>query len=434
MRKSCLLSILILACFSVTAQTGYTPSADNLRSREEFLDARFGLFVHWGLYSMLGDGEWVMNNKNIDYREYAKLAGGFYPSKFDAAAWVAAAKNAGMKYICITSRHHDGFSMFGSDCSDFNIRDATPFGRDVIGELAEECRRQGMRLHFYYSQLDWSREDYLPAANSGQGTGRSGPGDFDHYVDFMCGQLTELLTRYGPVGAIWFDGWWDKPEAHWQLDRVYGLIHSLQPACLVGSNHHREPHPGEDFQMFERDLPGQNTAGHSAGQTVGPLPLETCQTMNGTWGYSITDRNYRTTEELIRYLVRAAGNNANLLLNVGPQPDGRIPDAALERMRGIGEWMAVYGETIYGTRGGDIPPADWGVTTRRGDRLYVHILDRKTDTLTLALDPKSVRSAVLFRDKSPVRFTKGKDGIVLRTALLPEDTDCVVELAMKPGK
>lgn len=424
--------VLLLGFGPLAAQTGYRPAAENLRLREEFQDDRFGMFIHWGIYSMLGDGEWVLNNKNIDCREYAKLAAGFYPAKFDAKAWVKAAKDAGMKYICITSRHHDGFSMFGTRYSDYNIVEATPYGRDVIRELAKECRKQGIRLHFYYSLLDWTREDYAPLGSTGRGTGRSGQGDWNSYVGFMKNQLTELLTEYGPVGAIWFDGWWDKPEADWQFDQIYTLIHRLQPGCLIGNNHHREPFPGEDFQAFERDLPGQNTAGFSAGQTVSALPLETCATMNGTWGYSVTDRNYKSVPELIHFLVKAAGHGANLLLNVGPQPDGEIPQAALERLSEVGKWIKTYGETIYGTRKGDVTPAEWGVTTRKGDRLFVHILDRKADTLLLPLDGKQVESAVLFKDKSAVPFVREADGVLLQLAGAPaDDIDCVIELTTK---
>lgn len=433
-KLSLAMSFALLAAISAAGQGhagAYVPADENLEARERFRDSKFGVFIHFGLYSMLGQGEWVMNNKNIDRQDYARLASAFYPSEFDAAEWVSAIKSAGARYVCVTSRHHDGFSMFASDQTDYDIVDATPFKRDLVGELAAECHDQGIGLHVYYSHLDWMRSDY-PLGRTGHGTGREpGEGDWEHYYQFMNAQLTELLTRYGDVGAIWFDGVWDKPDGFdWRLEEQYALIHSLQPACLVGNNHHMAPFPGEDFQLFERDLPGENKAGFS-GQQVSSLPLETCETMNRTWGYDITDNDYKSSEEIIRLLVKAAGKDANLLLNIGPQPDGAFPDEALQRLEEIGEWLASHGETIYGTRGGDIPPKGWGVTTRRGNTLYVHILDWQDKGLFLPLDAE-VERAVLFDDKSPVAFTRHGDGVFIVLASPPSGVDTVVELTLKP--
>ena len=433
-RKIALNTLLLLAtgaqCFGQTEEKTYVPTSENLKAREEFQDNKFGIFLHWGIYSMTAQGEWYMNNRNIHWQEYAKLASGFYPSLFDAAQWVSAIKASGAKYICITSRHHDSFSMFHSQWSDFNIVDATPFKRDVLKELADECQKQGIKLHFYYSHADWRRDDY-PEGNTGHGTGRpEGHGDWASYYRFMNNQLTELLTNYGPIGAIWFDGVWDQPkDFDWQLSEQYELIHRLQPACLVGNNHHRTPYPGEDFQMFERDLPGENKAGYS-GQDVSSLPLETCETMNGMWGYQIEDQNYKSTKDLIHYLVRAAGKNANLLMNIGPQPNGELPAVAVERLKEVGEWMNTYGETIYGTRGGDIAPHSWGVSTRKGDRLFVHILDWKDKGLFLPLTAK-VKKALQFADKAPVSFRQDGEGIWLKLPKVPDETDYVIELTIK---
>ena len=336
-------ALLLMAGTSAFAQTSnqiYTPTPENIKARQEFQDNKFGIFLHWGIYSMTAQGEWYMNTHNINRNEYAKLASGFYPSRFDAAEWVSAIKTSGAKYICITSRHHDSFSMFDTKESDFNIVDATPFKRDILKELAEECQKQGIKLHFYYSHLDWFRDDY-PEGNTGHGTGRpKGHGNWASYYKFMNKQLTELLTNYGPVGAIWFDGIWDQPtNFNWQLEEQYALIHKLQPSCLIGNNHHRTPYAGEDFQMFERDLPGENKAGFSAGQGISELPLETCETMNGMWGYRIEDQNYKSPKELIHYLVKAAGKNANLLMNIGPQPNGELPATAVEHLKQVGKWM-----------------------------------------------------------------------------------------------
>ena len=428
-------ALLSLSCLA-QEQVHYVPTTENLKARQEFADSKLGIFIHWGIYSMFAQGEWYMTNANIDNKEYAKAASAFYPIGFDAKEWVSAIKAAGAKYICFTSRHHDGFSMWDTEQSDYNIVDATPFGRDVIKELADECHRQGIKLHFYYSHIDWTRDDY-PAGRTGRGTGKDpSKEDWPSYYAFMNRQLTELLTRYGDVGAIWFDGWWDHDidsiPFDWQLEEQYALIHRLQPACLVGNNHHQTPIEGEDIQIFERDLPGENKAGLS-GQAVSRLPLETCQTMNGMWGYKIIDQNYKSTETLIRYLVSTSGKGANLLLNVGPQPNGKIPAAALDRLREIGEWTSRYGETIYGTVAGDIPVQEWGVTTRKGNRLFVHIFDHNEKELTLPLQSK-VKKAFVYDTKQTIKTKRTEEGVTIFFDEVPSGTDYIVELEMHDSK
>ena len=422
----------IAVSMPVFSQSSYVPSESNLQARKEFSDSKFGVFIHWGIYSMFGQGEWYMTNAGINCHEYAKAASGFYPIRFDAKEWVSAIKEAGAKYICFTTRHHDGFSMFDTKYSDYNIVDATPFKRDVVKELAEECKKQGIKLHLYYSHLDWTREDYYPYGRTGRNTGRTKHGNWNDYFNFMNNQLTELLTNYGPIGAIWFDGMWDQPDDFdWRLDEQYSLIHKLQPACMIGNNHHKKPIEGEDFQMFERDLPGENKAGLSSESEIGQLPLETCQTMNGMWGYKIQDQNYKSVSELIRLLVKASGKGANLLMNVGPQPNGEIPAVALERLKGMGEWLSKYGETVYGTTRGDVMTADWGTTTRKGNTLYVHILtDNMPQFVTLPLKDKVV-SAVNLNTGTKVSYEKIKGGIVLHTDNLEPEIDCIVKLKLK---
>lgn len=418
-----------------TAQEStYTPTPENLQARQEFADSKFGIFIHWGIYSMFAQGEWYLQNAEIDKAEYAKAADAFYPHRFDAKAWVAAIKDAGAKYICFTSRHHDSFSMWHTAQSDYNIVDATPFGRDVIKELADECHKQGIKLHLYYSHLDWARDEYPMGRTGKKIIGRDTTKvDWPKYYDFMNRQLTELLTNYGEIGAIWFDGWWDHDEDSipfdWQLQEQYAMIHRLQPQCLVGNNHHQVPFSGEDIQIFERDLPGENKAGLS-GQDVSRLPLETCQTMNGMWGYKLIDQNYKSTETLIQYLVSAAGKGANLLMNVGPQPNGEIPAAALQRLKEMGEWTRANGETIYGTTAGDIPVQEWGVTTRKGERLFVHIMNLDSTELFLPLGCK-VKKAFTFADKKPVKVKKTKGGVKLLFDEAPAGVDYIVELITK---
>lgn len=409
----------LAAALSKTAP-GYMPTSENLASRAEFAGMKLGIFLHWGIYSMFGQGEWYMQNAGIDWREYEKAARGFYPAYFNAREWVEAIKASGARYITFTSRHHDSFSMFKTAQSDFNIVDATPFGRDVVAELADECHRQGVRLHLYYSHADWRREDY-PMGRTGLNTGRDpSRQDWNSYLAFMKAQLTELLTNYGEIGAIWFDGVWDHDEDKtpfdWCLDEQYALIHSLQPACLVGNNHHMNVNPGEDIQIFERDVPGENKAGYSGDMSISKLPLETCQTMNGMWGYKVTDQNYKSVDELVSLLVATAGKGANLLLNIGPQPSGELPAAALERLRGLGEWTSKYGESIYGTTAGPVR-GDWGVSTAKGSAIYLHVLDKNLRTLTL---PLSACEAYCLTTDSVVEISVSRDSVTL---VLPDSDE-----------
>ena len=408
-------------------------SDDTRRIREEFQDRKFGIFLHWGIYSMLADGEWVMHNRHIERNEYAKLAGGFYPSLFDAREWTKLFKEAGAQYVTFTSRHHDGFSMWATKASPYNIVEATPFKRDVIGELAEACKEQGLKLHFYYSHMDWQRTDYPT------GVCQNCPHDpsttnWDTYYAFMNRQLTELLTNYGPIGAIWFDGMWDHKEKEfdWRLEEQYALIKRLQPTCLIGNNHHGLPIGAEDFQLFEQDLPGQNTAGFSGEQKVSRLPLETCMTMNNTWGYSITDKNYKSGDELIRRLVTAAGMNANFLLNIGPRPDGKLPDEAVKILKHIGTFMKANGETIYGTRGGCVPPQSWGVTTQKGKTLYIHILNKVEDgQILLPLTEQNLAKVVTFAGDTQLKFKREKEGYRIFLPKQPDTTDCILKATLK---
>jgi alpha-L-fucosidase len=432
-----LIAAAMLACvrrpIPLAAQSTETVPTERLAARQAYRDARFGLFIHWGVYSLLGQGEWVMQNREIPADTYEWLASTFNPTRFDAREWVALAKSAGMKYITITARHHDGFSMFATAATKYNIVDWTPFKRDVMKELADECRRQGVKLFFYYSQLDWHHPDYWPRGSTGLKTGRPESGDWNRYLDFVDQQLTELLTRYGPIGGIWFDGMWDKPGADWRLDRTYALIHRLQPAALIVPNHHQAPRPGEDVQTFEQDLPGANTAGFNT-KEIGALPLETSLTTNTSWGFNITDRRFKSARELIGFLVRAAGNDANLLLNVGPRPDGTIQPEAAERLQAVGKWLETYGTSIYGTRKGPVPPRAWGATTQRGDTVFVHILDWADRSLALpALGGRVARATLLGGGR--VEVTQTDAGVTLALpAGLRDEPDRVVILEMAAAR
>jgi len=433
-KQSTLFVLLLILSSSLQAQEKkYTPTPENMKSREWFQDAKFGLFIHWGVYSVLGDGEWVMNNQKIPIKTYEKLPAFFNPTEFNPAEWVKMVKDAGMQYITITSKHHDGFAMYDSKVSDYNIVKKTPYGKDVLKMLADECRKQGIKLFFYHSQLDWHHPDYFPRGNTGVGyTGRDEKGDMNKYLDYMDAQLTELLTNYGDVAGIWFDGMWDKKDDDWRLEKTYSLIHQLQPAALVGSNHHRAPYEGEDFQMFEKDLPGHNTTGFAPEQKIGDLPKETCETINNSWGFNLQDDRNKSRKELIQYLVKAAGYGSNFLLNVGPMPNGKIQPEHIELLKQMGEWNKQYGETIYGTRGGPLSARDWGVMTQKGNKIYVHILKWHDETLTLPKLGKKVVSAKIFIDKTPVKFLENDFGLSLKVPKdKMNDVDTVIELEVK---
>lgn len=423
MKRFFLLSIFFISIFS-NAQQKYIPSKENVEARKWFEDAKFGLFVHWGVYSILGDGEWVMNNQNISIKEYERLPSFFNPVEFDSEKWVLMAKNAGMKYITITSRHHDGFSMFDSNASEYNIVDKTPYGKDVLKMLSDSCRKHGVKLFFYYSQLDWYRDDYFPRGRTGNGIEGRGEGDWDSYITFMKNQLTELLTNYGEIGGIWFDGQWDqhdwdgkkfgKINVDFKLKEVYDLIHKLQPQALIGSNHHLSPNPGEDFQMFEKDLPGKKTKNFATSkEDIGNLPLEVCETINGSWGFNLKDRENKSTKQLIHYLVKAAGYGSNLLLNVGPMPNGKIQEEHIESLKKIGSWIKVNGQTIYETKKGPIIPTDDIASTIKGNTIYVHLLNREKKKYIIKGVTNKFKKILYFKSNRKVTHEKFPEGIVL---------------------
>jgi alpha-L-fucosidase len=416
MKKPILTFVFVFSMMVLFAQdyvqpvADYTPSPENITERNKFQNMKFGLFIHWGIYSVLGDGEWVMRVKNIPYNNYKRLAGFFNPQEFNAKEWVQLAKNAGMKYITITSRHHDGFSMFNTAATSYDIVDATPYHKDPLMELAQECVKEGIELHFYYSLLDWGRSDYgfgKPIVNHAPLNT-----DWNSYISFMKAQLTELITKYPGVTGIWFDGHWERPEVNWHYNEIYALIHQLNPKILVGNNHHLAPFEGEDFQMFEKDLPGENTTGFSGNSKIGNLPLETCETINNSWGFNINDNHYKTVKQIIHYLVNAAGRNANFLLNVGPMPNGKIQPEFTDTLTKVGEWMRKYGETIYDTRGNVVAPQPWGVVTSKGNNWYVHILNGVSTPYVFVPDVKQkISKAVLFGNGASLKFKQQPEGV-----------------------
>lgn len=436
---------IILFLLTIATYCMNTYSQTSNPNHAWFDEARFGLFVHFGPYSVLGDGEWVMQNRPIKVQEYKKLQKFFNPQDFDAKTWVKAAKDAGMKYITFTSRHHDGFSNWDTKQSDWNIMNTPHFGRDIVKELADECHKEGIKLVLYYSLIDWSRNDYQYwTGGTGQGCGRTEKGDWNSYINFMKAQLTELLTNYGEIAGIWFDGDWDQhpkdshthatSKVNWHYQEIYDLIHSIQPNCMVSNNHHKEPIKGEDYQAFERDLPGENKNGYSEGQTISQyLPMETCETMNQTWGYNITDTNFKSTTEIIHYLVKAAGHGANLLLNVGPMPNGEIQPESIQRLQEVGNWTNKFGQTIYGTKSGLIKPQSWGAATQKGKTHYIHLFEQEGNQLTINV-PGKVKSARWLNLDSPLNWTVDKKTGNVTFDLLNtqfDDIDSIIEIIVQ---
>src|SRR6266542_1205509 len=296
--------------------------------------------------------------------------------------------------------------------------------RDVQSREVRRARvgraRDGRRDEIHHDHLPPSRR-VLDVRDAG--------GDWNRYLDFLDAQLTELLTNYGPLGGIWFDGMWDKPSVDWRLPQTYALMHRLQPAVLIVPNHHQAPLPGEDVQTFEQDLPGANTAGFNT-RTIGGLPLETSLTMNDSWGFNLTDHHYKSTRELIHYLVRAAGVGANLLLNIGPRPDGTIPPEAEQRLREIGTWLATNGGAIYGTRAGPVAPRNWGVTTQRegGDTVFVHVLDWSDRVLSLPALGAGRWKAHMWPSGPLVGVIQSENGVTLTLPAGGDTPDRIVAL------
>ena len=364
--------MLFLSVSSAVAQTAHeTPEQFQARTKW-WRAAKFGMFIHWGIYAVPADStdleghkriaEWYFSNKQLQVKDYEKFASEFNPVQFDARRWVATAKNAGMKYIVITSKHHDGFSMFDTKMTGYNVVQATPWRHDPMKDLAAECRRQGLRLCFYHSIMDWHHPDYLPRR---KWDARPADGaSLDRYIEYMKGELKELLTNYGPIGILWWDGGWEHTAAEIHSAEVNSYVRSLQPQIIIND---RNKLP-EDYSTPEQDIP--------ASAVPGGRLWETCMTINDTWGYAKNDTNWKSAEDLTRKLIDIASKGGNFLLNVGPTAEGVFPDAIMERLARMGEWMKANGESIYGTT--QCPfrnlPFD-GRCTAKGSKLYLEVFN-----------------------------------------------------------
>jgi len=294
---------------------------------QQFLSMPFGLSVHWGLYALLGRGEWVMHLEHIPVQDYEQLVARFNPAGFDARAWAELIDEIGASALLITTKHHDGFCMYDSALTDYKVT-RTPFGRDPIAELAEACQQRGIALHFYYSLLDWHHPDY-----------RS---NWSAYIAYYQGQVRELCTNYGPLGGFLFDGYWPRNPfgdpsqgGEWDLAGTYDLIHSLQPQAMIVNNHHVLPLQGEDYQIWELDWPGENSAGFNTTE-VGSLPLATWFNVNRGWAYYTGEQRVRPVDQLSSYLAGSVQRNARCWLNVGPTSNGEILAEEIAVLRQLG--------------------------------------------------------------------------------------------------
>jgi alpha-L-fucosidase len=394
-------------------------------------DARFGMFIHWGLYAVpAGEykgqrskeiGEWIMSWANIPRAEYEHFAEQFNPVKFDAAAWVATAKNAGMKYIVITSKHHDGFAIYDSAVSDYDIVDRTPYKKDPVAELAAETKKAGLKFCFYYSIMDWHHPSQFVDApgkdrTAGNHQNQMLPGQKPVYVAYMKAQLKELVTKYDPA-VLWFDGewgdWWTEEDGQ----DLYAYVRGLKPSIIInnrvgkgrkgmeGMNRTDRAYSG-DFGTPEQQIPANGIPG---------VDWESCMTLNDTWGFKSYDDNWKSTETLVRNLIDIASKGGNYLLNVGPTAQGEIPVASVERLAGMGKWVAVNGESIYGTTASPFSAQlAFGRATKKGDRLYVQVFDWPANgTLTLPSWGGTPTKAWLLATKADVPLKATAGGVTL---------------------
>jgi len=399
-------------------------------------EARFGMFIHWGAYAVAagtykgvrvpGLGEWIMNDAHIPVAEYEQLVHQFNPTGFDADAWVRAAKGAGMKYIVITSKHHDGFALFDSKVSSYDIVDATPYHRDVIRALAAAAHRQGLRFGAYYSIMDWHHPDAQQPNYPEYNSTTSHNAHFDRYVEsYMKPQLRELISQYPEIDVLWFDGEWIADWSDARGKDIYDFLHALKPSLIinnrVGHTRHgmsglnREGQVGlGDFGTPEQEVPPQGLPG---------VDWETCMTMNDTWGFKSYDDDWKDTRTLLRTLIDVASKGGNLLLNVGPTAEGLLPTPILNRLGEIGSWMQVNGDAIYGTTVSPYGQPAWGRYTAKGSTVYAHVFDwPKNGRLELTGMTEAPARAYLLADKHTLNIQRAGGSVAVELPPVPPST------------
>jgi alpha-L-fucosidase len=432
---------------TVTAQGARQLDPDHERRMQWWRDARFGMFIHWGIYAVpAGEykgarskeiGEWIMSWANIPRSEYEQFASRFDPVKFNAAEWVRTAKDAGMKYIVITSKHHDGFAMFDSDVSNYDIVDATPYRKDPLRALSDEAKTQGLKFGVYYSIMDWHHpSQYVKAEGKDETAGhretQMREGQKPVYVAYMKAQLKEIVTKYDPA-ILWFDGewvnWWTEEDGK----DLYQYVRGLKPTILInnrvgkgrqgmqGMNKDDQVYAG-DFGTPEQQIPASGIVG---------VDWESCMTMNNTWGYKSYDNDWKSTETLIRNVIDTASKGGNYLLNVGPTADGLIPAPSVERLAGIGKWMKVNGESIYGTTASPFQTQlPWGRATSKKGKLYLHVFNWPADGVDVpGFSAKAAKVYLLADPRQSLAAEKTADGLRIRVpASAPDPAATVIVL------
>mgnify|MGYP005831720115 FL=1 len=431
--RSATLLITFAACVSqpAFAQPSSPPLPESERTRW-FRDAKFGMFVHWGVYSVIGRHEWIRHRAQIPQAEYDKYARRFNPVRFNANEWATLAKDAGARYIVITSKHHDGFSIYRSRVSDYDM-EITPYPGDPLKDLAAAAKRHGLRLGFYHSIMDWHHPDYRPRRAWEFPKDYREGGNNNRYIDFMKEQLRELLTGYGDVAVLWFDGEWEHTLAEAKRDdEIYDFIRSLQPNALINDRlYERKPGNRADFGTPEQFVPATGLRSPDGK----PVLWEACVTINqDSWGYNKYETVFKTERDLIRMLIEVVGKGGNLLLNVGPKPDGTIQDEFVTRLRAIGRWLRVNGEAIYATTASPFDRMSFfGRATVKGRTLYLHVFQWPGDgRLRVAGLKNLVHKARLLADPSrPLKTVRdGADVILELPGEAPDETASVIALEL----
>ena len=375
MRHLFIIGLLLFSILNVEAQSVY---ADREKRTEWFRHDRFGMFIHWGIYAIPARGEWVKTQEKLPEEKYQKYFDNFNPVDYNPKEWAKIAKHAGMKYVVLTAKHHDGFCLFDSEYTDYNATN-TPAKRDLIAEYVEAFRAEGIKVGFYYSLIDWNHPDY---PNVGNHPRKGDPGwdnkeyDFDKYVEYMHKQVRELLTNYGKIDIMWFDySFGEYSGDKWKATELVKMVRELQPGIIIdnrlGGNMHLE-----NPEVFAGDFEGPEQVIPHDGiydELGRPIPWEACITLNNNWGYS-TNKDYKSAQDVIHALVNVVSKGGNLLLNVGPDAKGNIPDWSLDILSEVGDWMDLNGESIYGCGPAPFPKPEWGRFTMKGDTLYAHIL------------------------------------------------------------
>jgi len=409
---------------------------------EWWRQARFGMFIHWGLYAIpAGEwngkteyAEWIMTQAQIPVEEYEKFCSQFNPVKFDASQWVRMAKGAGMKYLVITSKHHDGFCLWDSEVSDYDVIDRTPFKRDILMELAAACKQQGLTLCFYYSIMDWHHPDYLPRREWEKRPSEGA--DYQTYMSYMKSQLKELVIRYDPA-VLWFDGEWEDTWTHEEGLKLYDYVRSLKPDIIINNRvdkgrkgmqgMNKDESFAGDFGTPEQEIPRTGLPG---------VDWERCMTMNRHWGWNKQDKEFKSTEDLIRKLVDITSKGGNYLLNIGPKADGAFPQESIERLKQIGEWMDVNGESIYGTTASPLADLPWGRCTKRIDNdktvLYLHVFEWPSNSkLRIPELESKIEKSYLLADNKPLETSSDEKGILIdvpKEPIDPMNTVIVLEI------